>query len=107
MTGGRPRRASCCIALAGIAMSLAALAHAADREPALRAHGLHRVAAVASTAPTSAGATAVPAPVARLLRASGLPLSSFGIDVRPIGDTPARDLLAVNADQPFLLASTT
>ncbi len=50
---------------------------------------------------------ALPAAVAAILRASGLPESSFGLHVRSveIADTPP--LLALNAERPFLLASTT
>src|SRR5690349_11979756 len=77
--------------------------------PRVPAKALHRVASVPT--PTNAGANIaaanLPAAVARLLKASGLPLSSFGIDVRPIAETPSPDLLSLNADQPFLLASTT
>jgi len=93
--------------LAALALPGLRLAHASDAK--VPPHALHRVVAAPSITrdAAAAAATSVPAPVARLLRASGLPLSSFGIDVRPIGDTPAPDLLSLNADQPFLLASTT
>jgi len=94
------------IALGAFAMPGLRIAQAKDTR--VPSGALHRVVAAPSTRDAAAAVvTGIPAPVARLLRASGLPLSSFGIDVRPIGDTPARDLFALNADQPFLLASTT
>src|SRR4051794_25942158 len=110
MTGGngsRARRAALAMALAALALPGPRLAHASDAK--IPPHALHPVVAAPLTTRDAAAtaASSVPAPVARLLRASGLPLSSFGIDVRPIGDTPAPDLLALNADQSFLLASTT
>lgn len=55
-----------------------------------------------------AGAAEQPLPsdVASALRGSGLPLKSFGFYVQPVdGDAPAT-LAALNAEQPFLLAST-
>ena len=97
-------------AAAGVAMAaLPLLTVAAPHATKVPDQAFHRVAAVPSSTSTATrvAATNLPAPVAKLLRASGLPLSSFGIDVRPVADTPAPDLLSVNADQPFLLASTT
>jgi D-alanyl-D-alanine carboxypeptidase/D-alanyl-D-alanine-endopeptidase (penicillin-binding protein 4) len=81
----------------------------APRSRTVPTRSLQRVAAPSSTTSLAASVADanVPPPVAKLLRASGLPLSSFGIDVRPIAETPAPDLLSLNADQPFLLASTT
>ena len=95
------------IAVAAFAVVGPRAAHASDTLVPARA--FHHVVAPSSTARDGsvAAPAGVPAPVARLLRASGLPLSSFGIDVRPIDDTAAPDLLALNADQPFMLASTT
>jgi len=52
-------------------------------------------------------ASALPAAVASILRASGLPESSFGLQVRSVESADAPPLLAFNADRPFLLASTT
>ena len=57
----------------------------------------------------AAGAPAAPMPpgVAAALRISGLPISSFGIDIRPVDAGASDDLFALNAEQDFLLASTT
>src|SRR3954466_15022912 len=52
-------------------------------------------------------APAMPPGVAAALRSSGLPISSFGIDIRPVDAGASDDLFALNAEQPFLLASTT
>jgi D-alanyl-D-alanine carboxypeptidase/D-alanyl-D-alanine-endopeptidase (penicillin-binding protein 4) len=52
-------------------------------------------------------AAPVPAAVAAALRGSGLPLASFGIDVRAVDGQADGDLVVVNAERPFLLASTT
>jgi D-alanyl-D-alanine carboxypeptidase/D-alanyl-D-alanine-endopeptidase (penicillin-binding protein 4) len=49
---------------------------------------------------------ALPPDVATSLKASGLPLASFGFYVRPVDADGATALLALNAEQPFLLAST-
>ena len=59
------------------------------------------MAGAASAAPP------LPPAVASALRNSGLPMSSFGIDVRPVDAGSAHELIALNAEQPFLLASTT
>src|SRR5215212_9639869 len=59
------------------------------------------MAGAASAAPP------MPPAVAAALRNSGLPLSSFGIDVRAVDAGSAHELIALNAEQPFLLASTT
>ena len=56
---------------------------------------------------TASAAAPMPAAVASALRSSGLPLASFGIDVRAVDGNAADDLVALNAEQPFLLASTT
>jgi D-alanyl-D-alanine carboxypeptidase/D-alanyl-D-alanine-endopeptidase (penicillin-binding protein 4) len=61
----------------------------------------------AASAPAAPAASTLPPVVARALRASGLPLASFGIDARPVDDAAAGDVLALNAEQRFLLASTT
>ena len=59
----------------------------------------------------AAGAAGVPRTlppaVGALLDASGLPRSSFGIDVRAVDAGQPTELVALNADEPFLLASTT
>ena len=51
--------------------------------------------------------TLLPAAVAALLRNSGLPLRSFGIEVRPVDAGEAAPWLSLNAEEPFLMASTT
>jgi D-alanyl-D-alanine carboxypeptidase/D-alanyl-D-alanine-endopeptidase (penicillin-binding protein 4) len=56
---------------------------------------------MADAAPT------LPPAVGALLDASGLPRSSFGIEVRAVDAGQATELVALNADEPFLLASTT
>lgn len=48
----------------------------------------------------------VPAPVQALIEASGLPSASFGLLMQPIG-RPPKPLVALNADLPFQMASTT
>lgn len=58
-------------------------------------------------APAADAARALPPAVAALLDGSGLPRSSFGIDVRAVDVGSPTELVALNADEPFLLASTT
>ena len=57
--------------------------------------------------PPRQAAAALPAAVASILRASGLPASSFAVSVRSVETPDVPPLLAFNAEQPFLLASTT
>ncbi len=68
-------------------------------------------AALAAALLLSAGAVsaapAMPPGVAAALRSSGLPISSFGIDIRSVDVGASDDLFALNAEQDFLLASTT
>ncbi|MEP7057555.1 MAG: D-alanyl-D-alanine carboxypeptidase [Caldimonas sp.] len=52
-------------------------------------------------------AAPLPAAITALLRGSGLPISSFGIDVQSVDRADRSALVALNAEQPFLLASTT
>ncbi|MEO7337969.1 MAG: D-alanyl-D-alanine carboxypeptidase, partial [Caldimonas sp.] len=52
-------------------------------------------------------AAPLPVAVGTMLRNSGLPLASFGIDVQPIDGAASPASFALNAEQPFLLASTT
>src|SRR4051812_3512663 len=59
-----------------------------------------------ATRPASA-AEALPAAVSAMLRGSGLPLTSFGIDVQAVDGVGVAPWLALNAEQPFLMASTT
>ena len=54
-----------------------------------------------------AGTAALPPAVSAILRGSGLPAKSFAFDVRAVDGAGAPALLAVHADQPVLLASTT
>ena len=49
----------------------------------------------------------LPAAVDAILRRSGLPRSAFAIEVRPVARADALPLVALNADRPYLLASTT
>ena len=51
------------------------------------------------------GSDALPAAVSAILRNSGLPATSFALDVRPVDG--AAPLVAWHAERPFLLASTT
>ncbi len=52
-------------------------------------------------------AIALPPAVSAILRGSGLPAKSFALDVRSVDGADAPPLLAFNADQSFLLGSTT
>ena len=49
----------------------------------------------------------LPVAVDAILRRSGLPRSAFAIEVRPVDRADAPPLVALNADKPYLLASTT
>ena len=49
----------------------------------------------------------MPLAVDAILRRSGLPRSAFAIEVRPVDRDDAPPLIALNADRPYLLASTT
>jgi D-alanyl-D-alanine carboxypeptidase/D-alanyl-D-alanine-endopeptidase (penicillin-binding protein 4) len=100
-------RAACLLAtvlVLGIPIDGAAARVKGGAARALPANATVPPAANAASAPL---ASALPVAVARLLRGSGLPLASFGIDVRPVDDAEAADVLALNAEQRFLLASTT
>ena len=59
------------------------------------------------TATPIAAASSLPLEVAAILRSSGLPLKSFGIEVRMVESADSPPWVAVNAEQTFLLASTT
>ena len=48
----------------------------------------------------------LPKPVQELIEASGLPSTSFGLHVQPIGRA-AKPLVSLNAERPFQMASTT
>ena len=48
-----------------------------------------------------------PLAVDAILRRSGLPRSAFAIEARPVDHDDAPPLVALNADRPYLLASTT
>ncbi|WP_280155321.1 D-alanyl-D-alanine carboxypeptidase [Piscinibacter sp. XHJ-5] len=51
-------------------------------------------------------APALPTEVAKALGASGLPLASFGFDVRPVDAGAPTPLATLNAERPFTLGST-
>lgn len=51
-------------------------------------------------------APALPPAVASRLASSGLPLSSFGVHVQPVDAGSAAALASLNAERPFVLAST-
>lgn len=87
---GNSARRICCAALAA-AVLLGGTAQAAPR------------AAAAQNGPARTAAEAPPA-VLRALAGSGLPLSSFGVYVTPVNS--ARPLASINADAPYVLAST-
>jgi D-alanyl-D-alanine carboxypeptidase/D-alanyl-D-alanine-endopeptidase (penicillin-binding protein 4) len=53
------------------------------------------------------GADALPPAVSAILRSSGLPATSFALDVLPVDGADTAPLLAWHAERPFLLASTT
>ena len=58
--------------------------------------------------PVARGQTdALPPAVSAILRRSGLPSTSFALDVRSVDGGDAAPLVAWHADRPFLLASTT
>ncbi|HZW76533.1 MAG TPA: D-alanyl-D-alanine carboxypeptidase, partial [Caldimonas sp.] len=57
--------------------------------------------------PARQNADGLPAAVSAILRSSGLPATSFALDVRPVDGGDAAPLLAWHAERPFLLASTT
>ena len=59
----------------------------------------------ARKAAVAPGADALPAAVSAILRSSGLPATSFALDVRPVDG--AAPLVAWHAERSFLLASTT
>ena len=98
--------------LVGVALCLSFLL---DASAWAARHGAARAAsatpAKASAAKLSArpgsATRGLPPAVSAILRGSGLPARSFGFEVRAVDGADAPDLLAFNADQPFLLASTT
>jgi D-alanyl-D-alanine carboxypeptidase/D-alanyl-D-alanine-endopeptidase (penicillin-binding protein 4) len=93
---------ACCLWLAiDVAAAPLSATHGSARGRAAKAP-----AAAAKPQPGSASSKLPPA-VAAILRGSGLPAKSFAFEVRSVDDGEAPRLLAYNADQPFLLASTT
>jgi len=90
-------------------------AHRGGRVAALPALVLHLAvgcavlvaAPQAAGAPNASSATVLPSAVARIVRDSGLPSRSFGLSVRAVDGGDAPPLVALNAGQSFLLASTT
>jgi D-alanyl-D-alanine carboxypeptidase/D-alanyl-D-alanine-endopeptidase (penicillin-binding protein 4) len=73
---------------------------------------LHRLLLPVLLAGLACGASAAkpappfPADISAALRASGLPLKSFGFDARRVDGDATSALATLNADQPFTLAST-
>ncbi|MDQ6629482.1 MAG: D-alanyl-D-alanine carboxypeptidase, partial [Pseudomonadota bacterium] len=102
---------------AGVGLGLTAdMASAAVHASARPAHGgsvAHRHSTtqpggvVGDRAGKARGATALPPAISAILRESGLPTKSFALDVRSVETADVPALLALNAEQPFLLASTT
>ena len=76
----------------------------------MRSYGPLAVAACLAGSVAAMAAPLSPAPlpsaVAASLRASGLPLKSFGVMVRPRDGRAAVPIASLNAEQPFLMAST-
>jgi D-alanyl-D-alanine carboxypeptidase/D-alanyl-D-alanine-endopeptidase (penicillin-binding protein 4) len=71
-----------------------------------RARTLWLGVAVSLCTAAAAAPPPVPPAVAKALAASGLPLSSFGFDVRPVEGDATSALASLNADRPFTLGST-
>ena len=69
--------------------------------------GLGAPASQRGDRPARRNADGLPAAVSAILRSSGLPTTSFALDVRPVDGGDAAPLLAWHAERPFLLASTT
>ncbi|MEJ7688542.1 MAG: D-alanyl-D-alanine carboxypeptidase [Variovorax sp.] len=84
----------------------AALCLAMVGEPAVAASARQRGSAT-PLQPRTRPAPALPTAVAAILRESGLPTASFGLAVRAVESGESAPLLALNAERPFLLASTT
>jgi D-alanyl-D-alanine carboxypeptidase/D-alanyl-D-alanine-endopeptidase (penicillin-binding protein 4) len=99
------------LALALCAASLlAALDPVAARRPAMQFNDPGGPGAPASQRGdrlARQNADGLPAAVSAILRSSGLPATSFALDVRPVDGGDAAPLLAWHAERPFLLASTT
>ncbi len=60
--------------------------------------------ALAATATAAAPKPLAPSALLRTLAGSGLPLASFGVYVQAVGDRT--EVAAINAEEPFVLAST-
>ena len=93
--------AAICLAFVLVPTSLAA------RRRAGIAGAARSAAAADDPPPRGLGERRLPPAVAAILRGSGLPAKSFAFDVRPVDGADARRCSSLNADQPFLLASTT
>ena len=72
-----------------------------------RCHPFWIVAAAGLCLATARAAEPLPPEVRVALVASGLPLKSFGFYAQPVDTAAPATLAALNADQPFLMASTT
>jgi len=62
--------------------------------------------ALSPVSPLQLAADETPAAVDAILRRSGLPRSAFAIEVRPVDRAETTPLVSLNADRPYLLAST-
>ena len=94
----------------GAASLLAMHGSAAARRPTMQftEPGGVRAPAAKREHPVARGqADALPPAVSAILRRSGLPSTSFALDVRSVDGGDAAPLVAWHADRPFLLASTT
>ncbi len=78
-------------------------------EPGTAASHARKAQPLQALPPLSSRLTAdeMPLAVDAILRRSGLPRSAFAIDVRLVDRADAPPLVALNADKPYLLASTT
>jgi len=72
-----------------------------------RCHPFWIVAAACLCLASARAAEPLPPEVRVALAASGLPLKSFGFYAQPVDTAAPATLAALNADQPFLMASTT
>ena len=64
-------------------------------------------ALIVGTTGAAAAAESLPPAVASVLHKTGLPLGSFGIAVQSVDDPGRAPWVSLNAEQPFLMASTT
>jgi hypothetical protein len=99
--------------LLGVALSLSfvldasALAAARRSQPHPASGEPAKASAANAHAQAGTATSMLPPAVSAILRGSGLPAKSFAFEVRAVDERDVPNLLAFNADQPFLLASTT